>query len=113
MIRRLSRRDDFDALRHDGRWVRRGPLGIAFRLSADPGDMVRVAYAIPRLVGPAVVRNRIRRRLRSILVEIERSSTGMPTGDYLVRVRPEASGATYDELRRCLIDAVDTLSSPS
>ena len=48
-----------------------------------------------------------------VLVEIERSSTGMPTGDYLVRVRPEASGATYDELRRCLIDAVDTLSSPS
>ena len=75
--------------------------------------MVRVAYAIPRPVGPAVVRNRIRRRLRSIFVEVERSSTGMPAGDYLVRVRPEASGATYDELRRYLIDVVDTLSSPS
>ena len=113
MIRRLSRRDDFHALRHDGRWVRRGPLGIAFRQSIDPGDVVRVAYAISRPVGTAVVRNRIRRRLRSIFVEVERSSTGMPAGDYLVRVRPEASGATYDELRRCLIDVVDTLSSPS
>ena len=113
MIRRLSRRDDFHALRHDGRWVRRGPLGVAFRPSADPGDVVRVAYAIPRPVGPAVVRNRIRRRLRSSFVEGERASTGMPTGDYLVRVRPEASGATYDALRRCLIDVVTTLSSPS
>ena len=72
-----------------------------------------MAYAIPRPVGPAVVRNRIRRRLRSILMEIERSPTSMPTGDYLVRVRPEASGATYDELRRCLTDAVDTISPPS
>ena len=113
MIRRLSRRDDFHALRHDGRWVRRGPLGVAFRPSADPEDVVRVAYAIPRPVGPAVVRNRIRRRLRSIFVEVERSSSGMPAGDYLVRVRPEASGATYDDLRRCLVDAVDTLSSPA
>ena len=113
MIRRLSRRGDFHALRHDGRWVRRGPIGVAFRPSADPGDVVRVAYAIPRPVGPAVVRNRIRRRLRSIFVEVERASTGMPTGDDLVRVRPEASGATYDELRRCLIDVVNTLSSPS
>jgi len=69
-----------------------------------------VAYAIPRPVGPAVVRNRIRRRLRSILMEIERSPTSMPTGDYLVRVRPEASGATYDELRRCLTSAVKTIS---
>jgi ribonuclease P protein component len=113
LIRRLSRRDDFHALRHDGRWVRRGPLGIAFRQSIDPGDVVRVAYAISRPVGTAVVRNRLRRRLRSILVEIERSSTGMPTGDDLVRVRPEASDATYNELRQCLTDAVDTLSSPS
>ena len=86
---------------------------VAFRPSADLGDVVRVAYAIPRPVGSAVVRNRIRRRLRSILVEVARSSTGMPTGDYLVRVRPEASGATYDELRRCLIDVVDTLSAPA
>ena len=69
-----------------------------------------MAYAIPRPVGPAVVRNRIRRRLRAILMEIERSPTSMPTGDYLVRVRPEASGATYDELRRCLTDAVKTIS---
>jgi ribonuclease P protein component len=57
-----------------------------------------------------VVRNRLRRRLRAILVDIDRSALALPAGDYLVRVRPGASDSSFDELRQYLADAIDELS---
>ncbi|HAZ17884.1 MAG TPA: ribonuclease P protein component [Acidimicrobiaceae bacterium] len=110
MISRLSRRDDFHALRRDGRSVRRGPLRVGFRAAGSADAGVRVAYAIPRPVGSAVVRNRLRRRLRAILVDIDRSAPALPAGDYLVRVRPGASDSSFDELGQYLADAIDELS---
>ena len=73
-----------------------------------PGS--RVAYAIPRTVGPAVVRNRIRRRLRAIVVDLDRRPQGVPIGDYLVRVSPGAAESSYDELQRYLTGAIDALT---
>lgn len=70
----------------------------------------RVAYAIPRTVGPAVVRNRIRRRLRAILVERDRQPGGVPRGDYLVRVSPEVATLSYAELERLVAEALDALA---
>ena len=40
------------------------------------GTDVRVAYAIGRRVGPAVVRNRVRRRLRAAVRELDRTTPG-------------------------------------
>ena len=40
------------------------------------GNDVRVAYAIGRKVGPAVVRNRVRRRLREAVRELDRTTAG-------------------------------------
>ena len=49
---------------------RHGALGA--RLApGDPGDPPRVAYAIPRAVGGAVDRNRLRRRLRAAVRDLE------------------------------------------
>jgi ribonuclease P protein component len=64
------------------------------------GNDVRVAYAIGRKVGPAVVRNRLRRRLRAAVRDIDVASGGLATGAYLVTVRPEAARRTYQELHR-------------
>ena len=58
------------------------------------GDEVRFAYAIGRPVGPAVVRNRVRRRLRAAAREIDVARSGLPAGAYLVSVRPAAAQAT-------------------
>jgi ribonuclease P protein component len=66
-------------------------------LPADGG--VRVAYAVGRRVGPAVVRNRVRRRLRAAVREIDRSGAGLADGAYLIAVRPAAADSTYRELR--------------
>lgn len=82
---RVTQRDELTALRRDGHRVRRGPLSVSWLGSADattPGHP-RVAFAIGRRVGGAVVRNRIRRRLRSALREIHRRG-GLPEGAYLL-----------------------------
>ena len=111
MIGRLHRRDDFRQLAGRARTARCGPLRVRFRstrpLVNDPD--VRVAYAIPRTVGSAVVRNRIRRRLRAIIVDLDRRMQGIPTGDYLVRVSPGASKLSYDEMKRYLTEAIDSI----
>ena len=55
-----------------------------------------VAFAIGRRVGPAVVRNRLRRRLRDELAGLERAGR-LPRGSYLVGLAPAAAqldGAT-------------------
>ena len=85
--------------RRDGEvWVRQvGPAD-------DPGPP-QVAYAVSRAVGNAVVRNRVRRRLRAIMSEREdalREGFG-----YLVGVSSRASELTFGELSRsvdaCLV----------
>ncbi len=54
-----------------------------------------------RRAGGAVVRNRIRRRLRSIVREAE-----LAPGSYLIGAGPEAATLPYDELRRSVTEAL-------
>ena len=84
-------------------------MSVAF--VADGGGHPRVAYGVGRKVGPAVVRNRIRRRLRSAAREIARERNGLPSGAYLVTVRPDAARLDYAELRRQLAGALEAVGS--
>jgi ribonuclease P protein component len=84
-------RDSFATLSRHGRRVREGPLTVVHL--AGP-DEPRVAFAVSRRVGPAVVRNRLRRRLRAIWRELD-----VPGGDYLIVTAPPAAGLGFDELR--------------
>ncbi len=52
-----------------------------------------MAFAIGRAVGPAVVRNQVRRRLRALL-----SNAALPPGAYLVGGRPELAARSWNEL---------------
>ena len=73
----------------------------------------RVAYSVSRRVGSAVVRNRVRRRLRAILAEIARPTGQLPPGPgaYLVSVRPEAARASYGELGAAVRGALARLAA--
>jgi ribonuclease P protein component len=93
LIWRIRDRAGFERLTAEGRRVRAGVLWCTFVL--DPSlQPPRVAFAIGRAVGPAVVRNRIRRRLRSALLV-----TVPPGGMYLIGASPAAAARTYDELQ--------------
>jgi len=99
LIGRLGTRGDFDALRRHGQRARSGPLQLQFLASASTPGSIRVGYAIGRSVGNAVIRNRIRRRLRAIMTDLSFSESLRPSGDYLIRVQPAASQATFTELK--------------
>ena len=103
MIGRLRRRDDFQALRRDGWAVRRGSLRVVYRPACGSQAGVRVAFAIGREVGTAVVRNRTRRRLRSVMTELALPDGGLPVGDYLIRVDRAGANADSSDLRETLV----------
>lgn len=56
----------------------------------------RFAYAVPKRVGKAVVRNRVRRRLREIL----RMLPFEEGYDVVISVRPEAAASTFYGLKQ-------------
>jgi ribonuclease P protein component len=100
-----------------------GPIGILVRTGRWGGDgtaegPVRVGFAVGRPVGGAVVRNRVRRRLRvaamSVLPLAHGGSPTEPDGRTLVvvRVRPGAETLPVVELERLLAQAWRRLGAP-
>jgi ribonuclease P protein component len=70
----------------------------------EPAASAKVGFIVSGAVGGAVVRNRVRRRLRHLVGE--RLGELSPASVLVVRALPAAASATYDELRadlgRCL-----------
>lgn len=98
MIDRLSGRDSFR--RFDGaRRYRTGPLTVL--VAEPPGEHPVLAFAVPRRVGGAVVRNRVRRRLREAARQLDAEGE-LPTRAYLVVVHPPAAGSSYQQLLAAL-----------
>jgi ribonuclease P protein component len=96
LIDRIRTRGEFIRLRRDGRRLRIDPLWCTHVL--DPSTAaVHVAFAINRSVGNAVTRNQLRRRMRSLLSEMD-----LPDGLYLFGCRPSAAELTFDEIAALL-----------
>ncbi len=86
---------DFAALQQVGR-IRSHPL-VTIRMRPNDLGRDRFGIATGRRLGSAVVRNRVRRRIRDILRRMER-----PSGqgwDILVVARPATLTTSYQELR--------------
>jgi ribonuclease P protein component len=94
LIWRVRDRASFRALA-TGRRHRRGVLTMT-RIPGREGDPPRVAFAVGRPVGNAVARNRVRRRLRSLIRAHRDELAG--GHDYLLGASPKAVSATYREL---------------
>ncbi len=72
----------------------------------------RLAFAITRKVGTAVVRNRLRRRLRAICADLDRDRPGgLPNGALLISAGPEAVRRSPDELRHDVARLIDALEA--
>jgi ribonuclease P protein component len=103
---RLRHRNEFAlAVRH-GRRAGRGCL-VVHLYADDSRTGRRVGFVVSRAVGPAVVRNRVRRRLRAVLRE---RLSALPTGSLLVvRAAPEAATASSAGLAADLDSALRAL----
>ncbi len=64
-------------------------------------DDVRLGFTVTKKVGNAVVRNRIRRRMREA-ARVVMPGTGRPGYDYVMVARPHALRAPYPDLVRDL-----------
>lgn len=85
---RLSQAGEFARLREEGRSFH-GKLVVLTLLKAEPGAETRIGLITSRRVGGAVVRNRVRRRLREILRALR---PRMERGLWLVVVARHAAG---------------------
>ena len=70
-----------------------------------------LAFSLPRRVGGAVTRNRLRRQLREVFRSVERERE-IPPGDYLLLVGPGAAGASFESLRGWVVDLLDSAGRP-
>ncbi|MBA3287260.1 MAG: ribonuclease P protein component [Acidimicrobiia bacterium] len=106
MIGRIHGRRAFDRLARGGRRSHAGALWCTY---APDEHLVplRVAFAIPRAVGSAVTRNRLRRRLRALLAE----QTALASGALLVGAKPTAVELTFVQLRDNLRRLVTLVAS--
>jgi ribonuclease P protein component len=83
---RLSRSRDFDAVYRHGRSVSTRYLVLYSFDRAEPDGDPRLGLAVPKAVGGAVVRNRVKRQLKEIWrARLERVPAGR---DYVLVVRP-------------------------
>ena len=79
--------------------MRRGAVTVTF-LADETEIPPRVGFAVGRRVGPAVTRNRVRRRLRAIMQDVDpESEADLAPGAYLVGAGPAAATQSYRELR--------------
>lgn len=85
---RLSRSRDFDAVYRQGRSASTRTLTVHWFVRSDEDSALepRLGLVVPRAVGPAVVRNRLKRQLREIWSEL---ADDIPHGrDYVLVARP-------------------------
>jgi ribonuclease P protein component len=95
---RVRGRAQFAEFRH-GESLRSEHLSVRVAPSLRPGRP-GVAFAIGRKVGPAVVRNRLRRRLRHVMQALEPNLD--PSMVYLISARPSAGVLTFGEIEAAM-----------
>jgi ribonuclease P protein component len=105
---RLRKRREFEecyasGVRVSGRHVQ------VFLLPAAGANRPRLGISVPRRVGPAVTRNRVRRRLREIFRR-GRALFAAPLS-IVVNARPSAAQASFQELSEDFVAAVRRASA--
>jgi ribonuclease P protein component len=105
-VNRLSRSRDFDAVYRHGRSVSSRFLVLYWFPQEEP-DSPRFGFSVPRSVGGAVERNKIKRQLREVwTARLDQVATGH---DYVLIVRPGLPEAVAANGFDWLGDRVDEL----
>jgi ribonuclease P protein component len=93
---RLKKAREFQHVRRQGRSAGTSLLTLGW--AANDLACCRVGYAIGKRVGGAVVRNRVKRRLREIIRLHIKAGHVAPGYDLVFIARPGAAQATYQQL---------------
>lgn len=107
---RLRHRTDFAAAYREGR--AHGNNLLVVRLRPNGTDTTRFGFVAGKAVGGAVVRNRVKRRLRAIADRLE-SKPGL---DIVAGARRDAAEASFQQLERALVTLLrraDALAAPA
>jgi ribonuclease P protein component len=108
---RLRRSADFAATIRGGRRAGRGSVVVHLFLEEPAhASTARAGFVVSKAVGNAVVRNRVRRRLRHLVRPL---LSDLPPGALLViRALPAAAAATYAALGDDLVAALTAARRP-
>jgi len=99
-VEKLRGRKQFTEVFSQGRRYAVGHVVVVVRPTTGP---VRWGLVVGKRVGNAVVRNRVKRRLRQICRTADAAISG---GDVIVIARPSAGAAHYDGLLRSVLGAL-------
>jgi len=106
---RLRRRKDFAAAYRQGHV--QGNQLLVLRVRPNGSGVTRFGFVAGKVVGGAVVRNRVKRRLR----EAARSIETRPGLDIVIGARKSSATADYRQLRQALTSLMkrtDVLAAP-
>ena len=94
----LTKPEDFARVHGQVKWLGGGLVGIKSR----PNDLpqVRYGFIVSKRVGKAVVRNRVKRRLREIVRHLDLKAGT----DIILSARPQAAQAEYAALNTAVLD---------
>lgn len=96
---RLTRQEDFRAVYKNGRLIFGRYLAAHF-LPID-NDEIKIGISVSKKVGNAVIRNRIKRRIRDIISKL---ITELPPKHHIIiGAKVRSKDASYDQLKRDLI----------
>jgi len=90
---RLTRKADFDAVMVAGRWW--GSQFLNLRVVPNGLEFYRFGFSVSKAVGNAVVRNRVKRRLRAVVQMTE----VVPGFDVVVSAKPGSAGVSFQGLK--------------
>ena len=104
-LERIRKKSDFSRLYREGSRFRGRHFSLVFR--RNDLSYSRLAVVASRKVGPAIVRNRVKRRLR----ELFRRNKGLLREpiDLIVIARPESGGAPWAEVKESYISSMTTI----
>lgn len=103
---RVTSATDYRRLVRSGRRAR-GAVTLAYGRRTDPDEPLRVGVIVARNVGGAVVRNRVRRRIKAAARPLTAEVAGL---DVVVRALPAAAAAAWPDLAAEVRAAVATLA---
>jgi ribonuclease P protein component len=112
----LKRRSDFQRVRGGKRWatphllVEAKARPASSELAATPLVGARFGITITRKIGGAVVRNRVRRRLKAILSDCG-ASLSLPDHDYVIVARDSIAQAAFADIKASLETALQRIRS--